>query len=664
MWTEKIWQDLLPTPGRLSSTLRIVLASTLTLLLLMILRVPSAPVGLYFVFLVGRDSPSVSVRTSIFSLFTLAAAVATELAVVILTDNDPVARLLSVTVVSFIAGMLILATTVPTLGSTWGFIFCTLIGFWEFQAPADALVKNSLWLVAAVAVSVGCSVAVEYVFGAAHPADQLQEQRRIRYQALEAMFTLCAQGASRKELAEASSRVARLAAAGQRGMQTLYNMIVDRNLDVSTLPIGSRVRISMLAQLMDVAAAFGTQYAGPGDLASRQRCARIAERSHELGLNAVIKHPHVDSRPIQNLTLLDRVEGALHVILSMPSNAVSPKDRELVALPSNKVPLLIPGGFKNKQTIAFALKISLCATFCYIFYHAVDWPGISTSVSTVLLAGLGTSAATKQKLVFRLAGAAIGGLILGLGATSFLFPHMDSIVSLVVLVAIIAFISAWCAAGRHFNYVGLQIAFAFYFVAFEGFSAPTELAPARDRLIGILVALVVMWFVFDQLWPVRTVTAMRHDLAVVLHSEATLFRLSETTNEKLLRRADTLRDQVGKIIAGLRTSNDLVEYELGVNREQHMRSGEMILRASLTAVALFWNQLAVLHNEDDRDFFREPGLNEMRRKLAGQMDVMAEAANLVDAALLEHPRYGEYARNAVGRYGELQTIVESLSSQV
>src|SRR5271169_1470601 len=100
---------------------------------------------------------------------------------------------------------------------------------------------------------------------------------------------------------------------------------------------------------------------------------------------------------------------------------------------------------------------------------------------------------------------------------------MDSITSLVVLVAVVAFISAWWAGGRRFNYVGLQIAFSFYLVAFEGFSAPTELAPARDRLIGILVALGVMWFVFDQIWPVRTVTAMRRSLASMLHNEAELF---------------------------------------------------------------------------------------------------------------------------------------------
>ncbi len=65
-WTERLWQDLEPTPGRMNSALRIVLASVITLLLLMTLRMPFAGLGMYFVFLIGRDSPAVSFRSSIF----------------------------------------------------------------------------------------------------------------------------------------------------------------------------------------------------------------------------------------------------------------------------------------------------------------------------------------------------------------------------------------------------------------------------------------------------------------------------------------------------------------------------------------------------------------------------------------------------------------------
>jgi multidrug resistance protein MdtO len=678
VWINQFWQDLQPTPGRLGTSLRIVLATTLTLILLMTWQIPSAAFGLYMVFLLARDSPSVSLRGGIVSLITLAAAVATELAVVILTDNSPMSRVLSVGAVTFLAGMMMRATTIPNNGVTWGFIFCTLIATWELHAPAEALVKNSLWLVGAGAVAVGCSVAVEYIFGATNPAARLQEQLQTRYTALENLFTVIGSRAPREELSAATVQVVRLAASGQAAMQEFYNAIVDRNLDPGALPIGSRVQITMLAQLVDISAAFASQHPVVSDSETAERCARIAAECHQLAFpDASTVERQAGFKPGPPSTLLDRVETMLHTIRDMPQHDRSTSGKDLIALPAKKVPLLIPGGLRNQDNLAFSFKLSLSATICYIFYHAVDWPGISTSVTTVFFTALGSTGASKQKLSFRILGAAIGGLVFGIGATALLFPQMDSITSLVVLVGAIAFIAAWCGTGRRFNYVGLQIALAFYFVAFEGFGPPTELAPARDRFVGILVAFVVMWFIFDQMWPVRTVTVMRRDLASVLRGDASLLQLgdaSQPRSEKL-RQANALRDQVGKTVAGLRTMNDAVEYEFGVNRELHLHSSQTILRAAFSAVAMFWNQFVVFHSAEDEDFLRDPRLIEMRRAFATELNTMAEAvaqkttykpalaSSFSDGTILDHPRYGEYVRNTVNRFRDLQGIVSSLNGE-
>jgi multidrug resistance protein MdtO len=679
-WIGRFVDDLRPTPGRLSSSLRIVLASVITLLLLMTLRMPFASLGMYFVFIIGRDSPAISFRSGGLSMLALAASVATVLGVVILTDNDPMARVLSVAIVSFLAGIIMYASTLQTLASTWGFIFCTLIAPWETQVPPGTLVKLMLYMLGSIALAVVSVIAVEYIFGAKHPAQELQNQRLIRYKALEDMFTLYAEGADPNQILQAVIRVSRLAVAGQSGMQQLYSMIVERNLDTGELPIGTRVRITMVAQLVDIAAAFGSQYPTIADPAIRERCAHIARLCHYLATGTPPPGIQLElrERPMgRDPSLLDRVDGVLHSILSMPIERGPHHDKELVALPSRKVPMIIPGAFRQPATIAFALKLSLCATLCYIIYQAVAWPGISTSVTTVLITGLSTTGAIKQKLIFRFVGSFIGGLIFGLGATVFLFPHMDSITSLVLLVAVIAFIAAWSAAGRQFNYVGLQIAFSFYLVAFEGFSPPLELAPARDRLIGILLALVVMGFVFDQIWPVRTVTAMRTSLAAILRAEASFLRLPQTArnHSELLHQADALRDQIGKTVAGLRSMNETIEYEFGVDRHQHQHTGETILRTALTSVAFFWNQFAVLHNEQDSDFITEPDLARLRATLADGMDAMAQSVlhksefpiihpqAMIGPELLMHPRYREFVQNSIARYDEMQNIADQLLSQ-
>ncbi|WP_433963827.1 FUSC family protein [Tunturiibacter gelidiferens] len=674
----KLWADLQPTPGRLNSSLRIVLATIIALILMLTWQMQSISLAMYFVFLVGRDSPTISFRTGLISLLTVVIAIAVELAVIKFSDNDPMARVLGVAIVTFVAGVLVASTNFPTLGSTWGLIFCTVIGTWERHVPADRLVKGSLWLIASLSVAIGSSVLVEYLFGDRDPVKKLETQRMIRYQALAKMFTVYAQGGTPKERSDAAIPVSRLALAGPAGMLELYNKIAERDLDTGSLPPGTRMRVTMIAQIMDVAAAFGLQNTEKDSPELRRRCEVIAEQCREL---IPVFIPKLEKRlqlmPENSVTLLDRVEAALHAILTMPSDSAEMGNKELVAMPVTKAPFFIPGAVGRSDTIAFGLKISLCATLCYIVYNAVDWPGISTSVITVVVTGLSSSGAIKQRLFFRLIGSIVGGLILGIGAISLLFPHMDSITSLVILIGLVAFISAWTAAGPRFNYVGLQMAFAFYLVAFEDFSAPTVLAPARDRFVGILLALLVMWFVFDQIWPVRTVTVMRQSLAGVLKTIANFLRLIEPGPDRkdLFQRADALRDQVGKTVVALRSMNDAVDYEFGVDRESHVRSSEMILRTSLTAGTFFWNQFAVLHHEGDKDFLTEPDLIEMRRKLAEYIDelavgvakktapTMVPTTALLPPAILNDPRYGEYSRNTIARFEELQAFALRLSHE-
>ena len=418
-WLHSFWHDLQPTPGRLNRTLRMVLASVILLVLLLILQMPFANYGLYVIFVLGQESPSLSLRTGLSSLLVVSLAIAIEIGVVLLTDNDPMARVLSVVVITLISGLILVCTSLPALGWMLGFFYCILIAFWEGHAPEDVLVKNSLRLLATLALAIACGVAVEYIFGARSPADRLAEQFSIRYRALQEMFSLFAQEASPNQRFEAAARVSRLAAAGQAGMMNLFNQIVDRDLDTGVLPIGTRVHITMLAELMDNSAAFGLQSETRDDAEALERCARIAEQCRHL-IPAAPAQSETRLEPVRQTTgsLLGRVEAALHAILVMPVDLGVAKNKELAAVASKKVPVLIPGAIKDKDNIAFALKISFCATLCYILYHAIDWAGTSTSVTTVMVAGLTTTGAMKQRLAFRLLGATVGGLVLGIGATA------------------------------------------------------------------------------------------------------------------------------------------------------------------------------------------------------------------------------------------------------
>jgi multidrug resistance protein MdtO len=79
---------------------------------------------------------------------------------------------------------------------------------------------------------------------------------------------------------------------------------------------------------------------------------------------------------------------------------------------------------------------------------------------------------------------------------------METIASLVVLVACAAAIAAWVTTGSpRISYAGIQIAFAFFLSVFQGYAPDTDLDKVRNRVVGILLGLTVTAFVFHYIWP-------------------------------------------------------------------------------------------------------------------------------------------------------------------
>jgi multidrug resistance protein MdtO len=290
-----------------------------------------------------------------------------------------------------------------------------------------------------------------------------------------------------------------------------------------------------------------------------------------------------------------------------------------------------------------------------------------------MVAGLVTTGAMKQKLTHRLIGATAGGLVLGIGAEVFLFPFMDSITSLVVVIGAVAFLSAWIVQGSRFSYVGIQVGFAFYLTSLAGFAAPTALAPARDRLAGIMLGVLVMWFVFDQVWPVRTIAQMRLVAASVLKDVSRVVALTDTrlSREDHTKEMDGLRARLAKQLSTIRALNDAAEYEFGADREDHIRAGDKLTEISMTAVALAWTHAALPHERDEGEALRPPEHVKLREAVAQGLSSMADALeqkqpmkskNLdgFDPGPIAAGSDSEYAWNTISRYSELQTLALSL----
>jgi multidrug resistance protein MdtO len=183
-----------------------------------------------------------------------------------------------------------------------------------------------------------------------------------------------------------------------------------------------------------------------------------------------------------------------------------------------------------------------------------------------------------------------------------------------------------------------------------------------------------MWFVFDQVWPVRTVTLMRQALARVLRGQAQLFGLASSSfnTGELASRTDALRHSVSTTIAEIRMLNEAVLYEFGVDHEGQKAAGEKILRAALSSGALFWNELALLERNQDRDLRSNPGLLKIRSTIAGGLDSLAESvaknspvaplASQTFSVVQQYPeaREAEYANTMISRYRDVESVLSAL----
>jgi uncharacterized membrane protein YccC len=171
--------------------------------------------------------------------------------------------------------------------------------------------------------------------------------------------------------------------------------------------------------------------------------------------------------------------------------------------------LFKPDAFTNPAHVQFALKVTFGAMFCYIFYSAIDWSGIHTAFITVIFIALESTEATLYKGMLRIVGCVIGGGF-SLFSIIFLIPHMETIASLLVLVAAVSAIAAWLATGsERISYAGFQIAFAFFLSMFQGYAPDTDLDKIRDRVVGILIGIAVTTVIFHYLWPERARTVSR-----------------------------------------------------------------------------------------------------------------------------------------------------------
>ncbi len=183
------------------------------------------------------------------------------------------------------------------------------------------------------------------------------------------------------------------------------------------------------------------------------------------------------------------------------------------ASPPAKGGMFVPDAFSNPAYVRFALKALLASLICYVFYHAVQWDGIHTSMITCALVANPNLGATSEKIGLRIGGALLGGF-LALVLSLVVLPHIDGIVGLLLAIAPVFLLGGWIAAGsERTSYIGVQMVATFCLGFMEHFGPVNDLTEIRDRTVGILLGAVVSGLMYTWVWPESEAGTLRRKLA-------------------------------------------------------------------------------------------------------------------------------------------------------
>ena len=210
------------------------------------------------------------------------------------------------------------------------------------------------------------------------------------------------------------------------------------------------------------------------------------------------------------------------------------------AAAAHKRQLFVPDAFTNPAHWQFALKTTLAVMVVYFVYTMLNWPGMRTSIVTCFFVALGSLGETVHKLVLRLSGALIGGLIAAL-CIVFVLPHMTDIGQLCLLIAVVSAGAGWVATSSELlSYAGLQIAFAFFLGILQGYAPATDLTVLRDRVAGIVLGNLVITLVFTLLWPESATSKLQSALTEARAAIDAVLKRSGDPGEARVRTAQAL----------------------------------------------------------------------------------------------------------------------------
>ncbi|WP_206606696.1 FUSC family protein [Steroidobacter cummioxidans] len=494
----RLGQLLSPVPGRLQYAARLALICTLTALIVEIYETPSAALSVYVAFFLNKPdrTESLLVDTAFLMLISLIIGFTTLVAMVVV--DAPLWRLIAMTVISVAFLFLASASKLRPLGAIIAMIIAYGLDVLGTVHGGELATRGLLYAWLFVSTPAGVSIVVNFLF--APPPRLLAERAIARRLRLTAEMLRAPDEAIRRAFMESI----------REGVDEIHGWLklagMERTAQASDLAALKQATRSTAEFMLWVEAA----HRFPADKLPDALRTRVATTLEEMSaillrgsypIDIAIDDPGPDaSLSVRSAGIWSNIKHLLEHFAEPPS--AEQRDAQSAQAKKRGGGFLLPDAFTNPNHVQYALKTTAAAIFCYVLYSLLDWPGIHTCFITCYIVSLATAGETIEKLTLRILGCLVGAAA-GLAAIVFLLPSLTSIQELLAVVFVGALASAWIAAGSpRISYAGFQVAFAFFLCVIQGPAPAFDLTVARDRIIGVLIGNLVVYFVFTRLWPV------------------------------------------------------------------------------------------------------------------------------------------------------------------
>jgi multidrug resistance protein MdtO len=526
--------ELAPREGRWAAVARIATGCAITVAIAMVFQIPQPTYMAYIVFLISKDEKNATVTSGLGALIAATLAILLTLILELIDTAEPALRVPLMAMATFAAMFTARTFALGPISYLAGFVIVLLQTLVDDVPSTEALTRATLWAWVVIFIPIAVTVMVNLLFGQGAVALMDRTVRKV----LEELASSLTNGDYRRFLPEWRARLVPLLETAQH---TAEKAPRPGRLTVPAIRALLEALVILEALPDDLPDALRE------DLASRLRACRHAIGSDAAaGVNESLAAPsQLVNANIERAPAVLALFSTLSVLLTAIGRPAPAPDETKTHHPPRRP--FVADAFSNPAHWQFALKTTMAVMVSYAVYTLLDWPGMRTAVVTCFFVALSSLGETVHKLLLRLSGAVIGGLIAAV-CVVFVLPHLTDIGELCLLIATVSVGAAWIATSSELlSYAGLQIAFAFFLGILQGYAPATDLTVLRDRVAGILLGNIVITIVFSSFWPQSARSGVRAALVEALRAIGEVIRRppdaqeARTRTVQALVRADHLR---------------------------------------------------------------------------------------------------------------------------